>query len=321
MRLKLLAVTWLALISTSFSAIAGPALVFEPTTGNIIYSEDADRPWHPASLTKIMTAYLTFEALRDGKLTLKQLIPYSAEARKQQPSKLGLSLKAKLTVDSALKALIIKSANDVAVMIAEAVGGSQPAFVAMMNNKAEELDMTRTNFVNPNGLPATQQITTARDMAKLARAVLKDFPEYAEYWAMKNARIGKKIRLASHNGLLNYNGGNGIKTGFICDSGYNVVGSATREGRMLIAVVLGERSGARRTKRAASLLEHGFDRYEWKAVFGMQTIDNAPMGAKLPVASIRKKVRSYACGSAPRKYKKKKKRKKIRRKKKSKKKQ
>lgn len=286
-------------VSPVSTAHAGPALLFDPANGSILYSEDADAAWHPASLTKIMTAYLTFEALKQGRLKLDQRIPYSALAAEQAPSKLGLPIGAELTVASALKAVIIKSANDVSVMLAEAVAGSQPAFVAMMNNTAERLGMTRTNFVNPNGLPAPQQVTTARDLAKLARAVMRDFPEFSEHWSMNEARIGK-IRLATHNGLLRtFEGADGIKTGFICDSGFNVVASATRDGRQLMAVVLGEPTGSARTVRAASLLEHGFQQYGWKMLFGTQTIDSAPLAASAAVTSVRKTVRSYECGGRP----------------------
>ena len=148
-----------------------------------------------------MTAYLVFEALRDGKLTLKTKIPNTLEAMKQPPSKVGLPKGASLLVNTALKALIVKSANDVAVMLAQAVSGSTQAFANKMNATAKRLGMTRTHFVNPNGLPAKAQVTTARDLAKLSRAVVKEFPEYAHYWTLQRFRIGK-IRLRSHNALL-----------------------------------------------------------------------------------------------------------------------
>ena len=172
-----------------------------------------------------------------------------------------------MTVETALQALIIKSANDVAVMLAEAVAGSHEAFVARMNATAARLGMTRTKFANANGLPAPEQVTTARDLAKLSAAVVRDYPEYAHMWSMLDAKVGKR-HLRSHNGLLtNYAGADGIKTGFICDSGFNVVASATRDGRKMIAVVLGEATGGERSVRAANLLEHGFQTHEWKALF------------------------------------------------------
>jgi D-alanyl-D-alanine carboxypeptidase len=300
------------MLLSSGPAQAGPALVFDPADGMVLYAEDADDQWHPASLTKIMTAYLTFEAIKSGKLTLEQRIPYSERAAIQPPSKLGLNLTATLTIDQSLKALIIKSANDVAVMLAEAVGGSQAEFVSLMNQTAKRLGMTRTTFVNPNGLPAPEQVTTARDLAKLARAAIKDYPEYISYWSMFNAKIGK-IFIGSHNGLLHtFDGADGMKTGFICDSGFNVVASATRDGRQIMAVVLGEATGGKRTVRAANLLEHGFQTHGWKQLFNhSQNIDTMPvaMDAK-PVTSVRKNVLSFECGNGvrakPKKIKKKK---------------
>ena len=279
----------------------GPALVFDPADGTVLYADDADDQWHPASLTKIMTAYVTFKALKAGKLTLDQRIPYSPRAQMQPPTRLGLNLDATLTVDQALKALIIRSANDVAVMLAEAIGGHQPQFVSFMNETARELGMTRTTLVNPHGLPAPMQVTTARDLAKLAQATIRDFPEYIAYWSLFDARIGK-FHIASHNGLLRtYTGADGMKTGFICDSGFNVVASATRDGRQIMAVVLGETTGARRTIRAAHLLEHGFQIYDWKKALGqISSLDTMAMPETAKdVVSIRTSVISYACGTGP----------------------
>jgi len=185
----------------SSPAAAGPALLLDAADGRILYSEDADNQWHPASLTKIMTAYVTFEALKEGKLTLASKIGCSELANSQSPSKVGLPVGAEMTVETALQALIVKSANDVAVMLAEAVSGSQEAFVERMNATAARLGMTRTKFANANGLPAPEQVTTARDLARLARAVLRDFPEHASLWSMLEMRLGKR-RLHTHNGLL-----------------------------------------------------------------------------------------------------------------------
>lgn len=291
----------LLLLSGGPAPAGGPALLFEAQDGRILYAEDPDDHWHPASLTKIMTAYLTFEALKGGRLTLEQRIPYSLNAQSQPPSKLGLHVNATLTVDQALKALIIKSANDVAVMLAEAIDGGQVEFVARMNRTAQRLGMSRTTFVNPNGLPAPEQVTTARDLGKLARAALRDYPEYQSYWSMFDARIGK-IHIGTHNGLLRtFQGADGMKTGFICDSGFNVVASATREGRQIMAVVLGEATGAQRTLRAATLLEHGFQSYGWKQLFNhTESLDGTPVDGARAVTSVRKEVRSFECGTAGR---------------------
>ena len=280
---------------------AGPALLFDSANGKVLYAEDQDHQWYPASLTKIMTAYLAFEALKAGKMTLDTKIACSESAHTQPPSKIGLPVGAEMTLELALKALIVKSANDVAVMLAEAIGGSEAAFVERMNATARRLGMTRTHFSNPNGLPAPDQVTTARDLAKLSVAVLRDFPEYAHYWSMPNVQIGK-LKLGSHNSLLKtFEGADGLKTGFICDSGFNVVASATRDGTRLMAVVLGEPTGQDRSIRAASLLEHGFQQYGWKSLFNTTNLDNLPIDAdaKGPT-SIRASIISWDCGNRPR---------------------
>lgn len=283
------------------AAAAGPALLFDASSGKVLYAEDQDNLWHPASLTKIMTAYVAFEAIRDGKLAVEDKVICSETAFKEPPSKVGLPVGAEMTVDLALKALIVKSANDVAVMLAEKIGGSVEGFVDKMNATAKRLGMSRTRFVNPNGLPAPEQVTTARDLAKLARAVVKDFPQHAGLWSMPAFQIGK-LRLASHNTLLRtFEGADGLKTGFICDSGFNVVASATRDGTRLMAVVLGEPTSHDRSLRAASLLEHGFQHYSWKTFFDSTDLESLAVdtGAK-PVISVRNTVLSWDCGYRPR---------------------
>jgi D-alanyl-D-alanine carboxypeptidase len=261
-----------SLVSVVSPAQAGPAVVIEPISGIVIYSEEADRQWHPASLTKLMTAYLALEAVRDGRLSLSDVITCSEHALSQPPSKIGIPVGGELTVEDALKALIIKSANDVAIMLAERIGGDEPAFVIKMNETAKRLGMSRTQFFNANGLPHDQQVTSARDMALLARALLREFPEFTYIYALPEATVGKYV-VRTHNELLNgFEGADGMKTGFVCASGYNVVASATRDGQKIVAVVLGERSGASRRARAAALIEHGFERYPWKTMFST-TID------------------------------------------------
>lgn len=279
-------------------AWAGPTLLFDASNGKVLYAEDPDSLWYPASLTKIMTAYLTFQAIREGRLKLDQKIPCSLVATLQPPSKVGLQIGAELTVEKALQAVIVKSANDVTVMLAEAIAGSETAFVAQMNAAAQKLGMTRTHYVNTNGLPDPGQLSTARDLAKLSRAVTSEFPEYASYWTMTDMRIGKR-RLGSHNALLKtLPGADGLKTGFTCDSGFNIVASATRDGRRLMAVVLGEASGNERAVRATSLLEHGFQTYDWKQLFNQTTIDNLPVdqAAADAAASVRSEVAASSCG-------------------------
>jgi len=251
----------------SWNAKAGPALVIDAQSGLVIYSEDADASWHPASLTKLMTAYVTFSAIRDGKLSTEDNVTCSAHALSQPPSKIGLPVGASMSVELALKTLIVKSANDVAIMLAEKVGGSEEAFVGMMNQTAQRLGMTQTRFFNANGLPNPEQVTTARDLAILAQALLHEFPQYAYLYSLPGVKVGNRF-MRSHNSLLRtFEGADGMKTGFICASGYNVVASAKRGDRQILAVVLGERSNAARTIRAASLIQHGFDTIGWKSIF------------------------------------------------------
>ncbi|MCB1484905.1 MAG: D-alanyl-D-alanine carboxypeptidase [Hyphomicrobiaceae bacterium] len=287
-----------AAMLTSQHARANPALLFEVDNGKVLYAEDQDDLWFPASLTKIMTAYVTFNAIKAGKLKLDDKISCSLVATLQPPSKVGLPVGGELTVDVALQAVIIKSANDVTVMLAEAVAGSETAFVDMMNATAKRLGMTRTHFVNTNGLPEPNQYTTARDLAKLSRVVVAEFPEYAHYWSSPAVRIGKR-RLGSHNALLKtFPGADGLKTGFTCDSGYNVVASATRDGRRLMAIVLGESSGDERAVRAASLLEHGFQTYDWKQLFNTTDLNNLPVDtAAKQLTSVRSTVTAWSCGN------------------------
>jgi D-alanyl-D-alanine carboxypeptidase len=286
---------------------AGPALVLEASDGKVLYAEDADHLWHPASLTKIMTAYIVFEEIKAGKLGLESKIACSAAANAQPPSKIGLAVGNEMTLHLALQSLIIKSANDVAVMLAEAVSGTEDQFVMRMNVTAKRLGMTNTNFVNPNGLPAPAQVTTARDLAMLARAMTNDFPEHQHYWKQAQMRIGQ-TRLTTHNKLLqSFEGADGMKTGFICDSGFNVVATASRGGRRVIAVVLGGHSSAERNSRAASLLEYGFEQTGWKSLFNSTTVDNMPLGTPTPVRSVRTNITSWSCNPQQRPVEKKKK--------------
>jgi D-alanyl-D-alanine carboxypeptidase len=297
---KLLSVVTAAAVALS-PAAAGPALLFDLASGRVLYAEDPDDQWFPASLTKILTAFLVFEALRDGKISLQDKIRVSELAHSQPPSRLGLPVGAEITVETALKAMIIKSANDASVTLAEAVAGSQEAFAERMNEATKRLGMTRSRFVNANGLPAAGQVTTARDLAKLTVAVVRDFPQYAHLWGMPEMRLGKRV-MRNHNALLRtYEGADGMKTGFICDSGFNLVASASRDGLKIVAVVLGETTGKERSTRAANLLEHGFQTLAWKTMFGTETLDTLPMAADpKTAASIRKSVTSWVCGNGPR---------------------
>ena len=189
-----------------------------------------------------MTAYVTLTAVKSGRLTLDSLIPVSARAAAQAPSKMGFKPGTTVTVDNALKMLMVKSANDIAFVLAEGVSGSVENFSNEMNATSRRLGMTQSNWVNPNGLPAENQISSARDIAILARAMLRDFPEYQLYWNIPAIKLGKKLMRNTNSLIGRYNGADGGKTGFICASGFNVVASSSRNGRRLIAVVLGSPS-------------------------------------------------------------------------------
>jgi D-alanyl-D-alanine carboxypeptidase len=246
-----------------------------------------------------MTVYLVFEALEKGQLTWESKVVTSERAFAEPPSKIGLPVGGELPLHQAVRALLIKSANDVAVMLAETVAGNKEAFVERMNATARRLGMSRTHFANPNGLPEPSQVTTARDMGLLGRAVVRDFPVHAPMFAEQEMWIGN-IHLVSYNGLLkSFPGADGLKTGFICGSGFNIVASATRNGRRLIAVVFGEYSVEGRTVRSASLLEHGFEHLAWKAAFNAASIDKLPLDPPGPVAvrDLREIDRTWECGA------------------------
>jgi D-alanyl-D-alanine carboxypeptidase len=262
----------------SAAAKASPALVFEPYNGTVFYAEDPDTLWFPASLTKMMTAYVAFHALRNGEVKPDTPAIVTKNALAQPPTKLGLPVGSSIPLETAIRVIIVKSANDVAVMVAETVGGSEEAFVERMNEAAKRLGMTSTQFANPHGLPNEQQYTTARDLGRLARALIIEFPEYADIFSMTSVSVANR-QLRTHNGLLRtFNGADGMKTGFICHSGFNIVVSATRDGRKLVAVVLGEKSTRIRNAHAAQLLENGFKRYFWKSLFGT-SLNGLPLPA------------------------------------------
>ena len=257
-------------------AAATGAILFDTTDGHVLYAEDADAPWYPASLTKMMTAYVAFQAIRDHKITEDTKIFISPHANAQPPTRLGLKAGKDLPLGDALRALIMRSANDLAIAIAETIGGDEASFVKTMNQTAAQLGMAHTHFINPNGLPAEQQVTTPRDMALLAQALVRDFSEHGAMFSDTQATIAK-VSISTHNALLgSFPGADGIKTGYTCASGYNLVASATRDGHRLVAVVLGEQTSAARNARAASLLEHGFKTREWKTLVPTARVENFP---------------------------------------------
>jgi D-alanyl-D-alanine carboxypeptidase len=259
-------------------------LVVEADTGKVLQAENATYPWYPASLSKLMTAYVTLKAVKEGRITLDTLFTVSPVAASQSPSKIGFRPGTQVTVDNALKIMLVKSANDMAVVLAEGVGGSIDGFSAQMNQAAQQLGMTQTSYVNPNGLPADGQITSARDLAILARAIIRDLPEYEYFVHIPSIRYGRKVTQNFNKLIGRYPGADGFKTGFICASGYNLVASATRNGKRLIAVVLGASSGTMRAVRAAQLLDRGFanNTLSWLRP-SLGTVDNlAPIDASPP---------------------------------------
>jgi D-alanyl-D-alanine carboxypeptidase len=239
-------------------AHAEALLLVEADTGKVLQADNATMPWYPASLSKMMTAYVTLTAVKEGRVSLDTLLTVSPTAASQSPSKMGFRPGTQVTVDNALKMMLVKSANDMAVVLAEGIGGSIDGFSTQMNATAQRLGMTQTSYVNPNGLPADGQITSARDMAILARAILRDLPEYEYFVHIPSIRFGRRVTQNFNKLIGRYPGADGFKTGFICASGYNLVGSATRDGKRLIAVVLGASSGRMRAIRAAQLLDRGF---------------------------------------------------------------
>lgn len=221
-------------------------IVIDAKTGKVLYGEDPDGLRYPASLTKMMTLYLTFEALSAGRISLDSKVPVSANAAKEPPSKLGVRAGGSITVEQAILALVTRSANDMATALGEYLGGSEDRFARMMTAKARALGMTRTTYRNANGLPNTAQMTTARDQARLGIALRQHFPQYYGYFSTRTFNFGKQV-IGNHNRLVGtVKGVDGIKTGYTRAAGSNLATSAQLDGRSIVAVVLGGRSSAAR---------------------------------------------------------------------------
>ena len=235
------------------------AIVVDATTGEVLFARRADSQRYPASITKVMTLYLAFEALSEGRIKLDDVLTVSPRAASQPPSKLGLAAGQTITLDDAMHATAVRSANDMAVLVAEHIGGSEARFAAMATLKAQELGMSQTRYVNANGLPDSRQVTSARDLAILARAVMRDYPQYYRFFGTHDWQYqGREYR--NTNGLLHSgNGYDGIKTGFTNASGYNLAASAVRDGKRLITIVLGGRTTASRNQHVAGLMDTGFE--------------------------------------------------------------
>jgi D-alanyl-D-alanine carboxypeptidase len=235
------------------------AIVVDARSGNALIAANPDERRYPASLTKMMTVYMAFEALRDGRVTLSTPVPVSYSAASMAPSKLGLAPGMNLTVEEAILALVTKSANDAAAALGELLGGgSEDRFAQMMTLRARSLGMTRTTFRNASGLPDIDQVSTARDMAVLGQRLIRDFPDRYSYFSTPHFVFRGRTHW-NHNRLLNeYDGADGIKTGYVDDSGFNLVASAQRDGIRLVAAVFGGRTGRERDRHMMALLDQGF---------------------------------------------------------------
>ena len=235
------------------------AIVVDAKSGEVLYAKHEDSPRYPASITKIMTLYLTFEALASGKLRLEDRVVFSPHAAAQAPTKLAVRAGDSVSVSEAIQSMTTLSANDAAVAMAEKIGGTESRFAALMTLRAQELGMQNSHFVNANGLPDSRQLTTARDIAILSRAVMRDYPQYYRYFSQRSFTFRGRY-IANHNHLLNgVPGVDGLKTGFTNASGFNIAISGVRDNRRLIVVVMGGPTTAQRDQNAEDLLLTGFN--------------------------------------------------------------
>ncbi|HVY51713.1 MAG TPA: D-alanyl-D-alanine carboxypeptidase family protein [Devosia sp.] len=243
--------------SSVLPASAIPMLLVDAKTLQVLYAEDAGQPWHPASVTKLMTAYLAFAAIKDGRVSLDTPVTISQHAWNQAPAKSGLEVGEAVSLKDALYIMLVKSANDMAVAIAETIGGTEKAFVEQMNLMARQMGMTGTHYDNANGLKSPGQVTTARDLAIIALYIQRDYPQYMPIFQTQNVQLGTHRLETSNTMLEHFSGLTGMKTGYICQSGLNIVATADRDGRSLVAVVLGASSARERNELAAQLILRG----------------------------------------------------------------
>lgn len=271
------------------NAVTAPILVVDVGSGKVIYSQAPTDPWYPASITKLMTTYVALDLVRQGKVSLDSMITISAAAASEPPSKMGFKPGTQLTLDNALKIIMVKSANDIAYAIGENLGGSIEGFADLMNETAQRIGMRDSRWTNPNGLPDPRQWTSARDMAVLARALIRDFPDSHDLFSISAIQFGRAV-MANHNGLLGrYPGADGMKTGFICSGGFNVVATASRNGRRVITVVMGQPSPRERDVKAADLFDYAFTQ---SAGWTSPTLDALPASA----LGAPPDMRPFVCG-------------------------
>ncbi len=276
--------TWLAATLSIAAAFTAPgrastpryaAFMVDANTREVLFANAADELRHPASLTKMMTLYLTFDALESGRLKITDPVTVSRHAAAQKPSRLGLAVGQSISIDNAISVVAVKSANDIAVALAEKLGGSETAFTDLMNAKARLLGMRNTHFANASGLSDPANVTTARDLAILSVALVHNHPRFYRYFSERDF-VWQRSTLINHNHLLGKMVGlDGIKTGYTVDSGFTLAASALRGNRRLIAVVLGEPSINERNRDASALLEAGFS-----------VLDRRGLGQAVTVASV-----------------------------------
>ena len=242
-----------------FSQPRYAAYVMDANTGEVLYEKNADSPRYPASITKLMTLYLAFEALQAGKLSLSDRVYVSAHAASVAPTRLGVRVGDSVSVDEAIRAMAVKSANDMATAMAERIGGSEGKFAALMTLRAQELGMNNTQYVNASGLPDSRQISSAHDIAILSRALMRDFPQYYPYFSLRSFEFRGRT-IPGHDHLLGaVPGVDGLKTGYTTASGFNLATSAVRDGKRIIGVVLGGSSVAARDQHMEDLINTSFD--------------------------------------------------------------
>lgn len=260
----------------------GPSLLFDPATHEVLAQDRAGEPWYPASLSKLMTAYIVFHKLKAGTMKLDKDLRVSELAASMPPSKIGMKAGQTVSTDFALQSLLVYSANDMAYVLAEGASVSSPLFVREMNAAAQKLGMSATHFVNPNGLYEPRQISTARDIGLLISALLSEFPDRAHYFAQPYVAVGKR-KLANRNSLIRQmKDADGLKTGFVCNSGFNLAASATRNGRKLVSIVLGASSGKARADLAMAMLNGGFAAKPQAVFVKLDTIPNQVQGSIVP---------------------------------------
>ncbi len=238
----------------AFAAKKSAAMAIDAHTGRVLYSHNIDKPHHPASLTKVMTLYMLFEFIQSGRLNLDSKLQVTENASRQQPSKLGLKPGTTIRVEHAIKALIVKSANDVAVVVAENIAGSEWKFAQLMTWKARKLGMNKTRFLNASGLPNRKQVTTARDMIKLSQAIQKDFPGLYRYFATKKFAYKGRVYKNYNRLMSRMQGIDGIKTGYTRASGFNLTSSYWQGRKHVVAVVMGGKTARRRDVFMAKIL-------------------------------------------------------------------